>query len=75
MQNSCKKEVPENSVVAVEAAVAVVVTVFLVVVVAAVVVAVVVGAFVRDNGTIVFKRNYPNKEEEEPRLFTTRIVT
>ncbi len=76
------------SVVAVEAAVVVVVTVFLVVVVDAVVVfgvvvaAVVVGgvgvgvgAFARDNVTIVFERNYTKKEEEERRLFATRTVT
>ena len=73
MQRTCEKEVPENRVVAVDAAVVIIVTVVIVVVVASVDCAVIVVAFALDNGTIVFKRYYT--KEEEPSSFKTRIVT
>jgi len=73
--NSCKKEVPENSVVAVEVAGVVVLTVFFVIAVAGLVVTAVVVFTFRDNGTFVFEHNHTNNEEEEQRIFATRIVT
>ncbi len=72
MQRTSKKEVPENRVVAVDAAV---VTVVIVVVVASIDCAVVVVAFALDNGTILFERYYTKEEADEPSSFTTRIVT
>ena len=62
---ACKKKVPENSVIAVEAEVVVVVTVFFNVVVAALVVASIAVFAFCDNGTIVFEPNHTNKEEEK----------
>jgi len=70
-----QKEVPEYCVVAVETVVVVVVIVFFVTAIASLVIAAVVVFAFRDNGTIMFEPNHTNKEEEERRLFDTRIVT